>query len=578
MRIHFLHCLRGLLFVLIIPISYINLQAQERQVPFDSIGKVLMIIPTQESLLPLFREFTSFKEILLFQLPDSSFVMEVTSVENNALKRVRVAKSHSEIRNLRAAITDIIKEKSHERQVPFDSAGKFLVITPSLESLSPLFREYAPFKEILLFQLYDSTFVLEVSSVDNGILKRIRLPKSQLEIRALRVSISDIIREKSPELSLDQSGKTEYFIYNLIYSLGYYGPAFVRAIGADKKSESDLFTYLAGTATGFFVPYFSTLNSNINKGAGVFAENQDIGITTGFLLYGALAGYHNVSATSHYYDYNYDTYYSPYTSYNSDYRLMVGLSIATGIAGTIVGADLASKYHISEGEASIISSSWFGGNVIALGAGYVTSGLFNIEPTFDQGTAIYLLGASAASIYAGYELAHTQYFTRGDAAMMIIPAWIGATLPISIAAATRTPLGDGRILIATSIGTYILGEYIGWNAVKDKDFSESNGNVTLLGTIGGALIGTVVGAIYSASYYTYNDNGTSIPLFATLGAAGGYFFMLNAYSNDAANEAKTHSFLEWNISPIGLAMTAANSGKFSGKMNIPLFSVSWKLY
>lgn len=449
-----------------------------------------------------------------------------------------------------------------EQQVPFDSAGKILVITPQLTTLIPLFSEYAGFKEILLFQQIDSSFTLEISTTKDGILQRRRISKTRAEIDSLRKNIDQIIKEKSPELGLDQSGRAEFLTYTFLISLAYYGPMLVVATEPNEVSTGSL-VYIVGGAGGFFLPYFITSKSNLSKGASALGiHGSTMGIATGYLLYGAVNGWNDLST--------YGRYNSQTGRYeegdDAKFRTMVGLSVLTGVAGTIAGVAIGNKYNISAGTADVISSSWAGGLGLAFGLDYL-SGLLEKEDTW-QGTSTYLLGASALSIYAGVKLAETQHFTRSDASIMTTPAYIGALVPLSVTAAISSRGVDGKILVGATMATYILGQYIGWHTVKDKDFSESSGIFTSLGTVGGGLIGVGLG-IATKSYRI-------VPLLGVLGATAGYSIMVTSFAEEAAREAKSHSSLRWDISPVGLAMVASGKSSSLGTTTVPLGSLQWK--
>ncbi len=454
---------------------------------------------------------------------------------------------------------------AQEHQVPFDSAGKILVISPQHTTLTPLFSEYAGFKEILLFQQIDSSFFLEISTIKDGVLQRRRISKDQREIDSLRKNVTRIINEKSPELGLDQSGRAEFLTYTFLISLAYYGPMLVVATNPNEVSTGSL-VYLVGGAGGFFLPYFITSKSNLSKGASALGINGSaMGIATGYLLYGAVNGWNDLST--------YGRYNSQTGRYeegdDAKYRTMVGLSVLTGVAGTVAGVAIGNKYNISAGTADVISSSWAGGLGLAFGLDYL-SGLLEKEDTW-QGTSAYLLGASALSIYAGVKLAETQHFTRSDASIMIIPAYIGAFVPLSVTAAISSEGVDGKILVGATMATYILGQYIGWHTVKGKDFSESSGIFTSLGTVGGGLIGVGLG-IATASKSDYRI----VPLLGVLGATAGYSLMISSFMKEADSESKSHSSLRWDISPVGLALIASGGSSNSGTATVPIGSLQWK--
>lgn len=458
-------------------------------------------------------------------------------------------------------VISCISTQAQERQIPFDSAGKILVITPQQTTLLPLFSEYNEFKEILLFKLDDTSFMLEVTSVKDGTLQRRRVTKTRIEIDSLQARINQIINERSPELGLDQSGRAELLTYTFITSLGYYGPMLVLATEPQSVSSGSLI-YLMGGAGGFFIPYFITSKSNVTKGASMLGiSGSVIGISSGYFIYGAIGGWNNLSTSGS---------FNPQTNQyeegdDSKYRTMIGLSVATGVLGTIAGVAIANKYNISDGDAGVISSSWAGGLGLAFGAEYI-SGLLEKDDS-KRGTASLLLGASALSIYAGTQLAQTQHFTRSDASIMVTPAYIAAFIPISLAAVIQPDNFDGKLLVGATMASYILGEYVGWNVVKNKDFSDNSGIFTALGTAGGGLIGIGLGLAIDREY-------RSVPLIGVVGATTGYALMVSAFSDDAAQEAKSHSALQWDISPIGLAMIA--SGKNTGTMSVPIGSVQWK--
>lgn len=461
----------------------------------------------------------------------------------------------------------IVSLEAQEQQVPFDSAGKILVITPLQDSIIPLFSDYVGFKEILLFQLVDSSFVLEISSTKDGILQRKRVSKTREEIDSLRAKITRIITEKSPELVLDQSGRPEFLTYTFIISLAYYGPMLVVATKPNEVSTGSLI-YLMGGAGGFFLPYLITSKSNLTKGASVLGINGSvIGIATGYLLYGSIGGWNDLSTYGHY-----DSQTGMYIGGDdAKYRTMVGLSVVTGIMGTITGVAIGNKYNVSEGDASVITSSWAGGLGLAFGLDYL-SGLLETEKTW-RATSTYLLATSALSIYAGTKLAKTQRFTRSDASIMVTPAYIGAFLPLSISALTNFNSIDGKLVVGATMASYLLGEYIGWGIVQNKDFSDRSGTFTALGTLGGGLIGVGLGLAFLGPDYS---GAKAIPLMGVIGATAGYALMISSFSDEAANEAKTHSSLQWDISPIGLALLATGKSNNSGAISIPIGSVQWK--
>src|SRR3990170_2312686 len=66
-----------------------GLRAQETQVPVDDAGRIQVITAELARRLGMFGEVEAFREARLFQLPDGTFLLEVTSGRGDQLRRDR---------------------------------------------------------------------------------------------------------------------------------------------------------------------------------------------------------------------------------------------------------------------------------------------------------------------------------------------------------------------------------------------------------------------------------------------------------------------------------------------------------
>jgi uncharacterized membrane protein YfcA len=132
---------------------------------------------------------------------------------------------------------------------------------------------------------------------------------------------------------------------------------------------------------------------------------------------------------------------------------------------------------------------------------------------------------------------------------MAIPSYLGAGLAGSI-----LPFVDfsPKATVATLVAGYATGCVIGWNMVRDRDYPGSNATYTILGTIGGALVGGAIGIAIEDSRY--------LSLLLDLGGIAGYAIMVT--SNEAETRAKPRSAfldkvdMDLHVHPEGIAQAA----------------------
>jgi hypothetical protein len=104
--------------------------AQEIQVPVDSTGKILQINSELERELKLFPEFVNFKEAKLYQLPDSSYALEIFYKDKGETARDRRLMSADEVAGFRKHISELIA-RLHP-QSALDQEGRSRLIATNL--------------------------------------------------------------------------------------------------------------------------------------------------------------------------------------------------------------------------------------------------------------------------------------------------------------------------------------------------------------------------------------------------------------------------------------------------------------
>jgi len=82
-----------------------GLRAQEVQVPVDEAGRIQVITAELARRLGLFAEVEGFREARLFQLPDGTFLLEITSGRGNQLQRDRRPLSAADAAAFRSDLT-----------------------------------------------------------------------------------------------------------------------------------------------------------------------------------------------------------------------------------------------------------------------------------------------------------------------------------------------------------------------------------------------------------------------------------------------------------------------------------------
>jgi len=412
-----------------------------------------------------------------------------------------------------------------ERPVPFDSAGRLVVMTPYIAERAALRAPWWPvsgdFTEARLYTVTDSTYVLAVGR-KTGVVERYTI--SAVDRDAIRAIVS--------RLSLDvitaRTDAHNAFVKNqTILGLVAYGPAFAAAIADNGAGATAGYLVVAGGS--FFAA------SEISRRTFVSRAQSDLAFNMG--RNGTLAGWATMYV------------------FNASDRAQAAGAFVGGLTGTALGLSVAR--HMTEADATGTAFGADIGALIGWGTMEAIRGSETCSPTgcsrsLSDRTEVAIILASGI---VGYPLGllyprNARYrVTSGDIQTLYSTALLGAT-------ATGAFLGaksSGRAIAATVTTGGVLGIIAGDRfLVQRYDHSRTDGGRVFLGTVAGGLMGAGVASIFDHD----NPGPHFIAGAAAVGGLAG--IIVTERYLDAPNDAGPPR-LSVTFNPAGLALLAARS-------------------
>lgn len=104
------------------------LQAQEKQVPFDTNGKLRTIDAVLAKKIGYFGEYPEFQQAMLFQQTDSTYLLEIITGKKNATFRTRKAMTAAETELFLAELNERLKQKSPHSVLDQGGRSTLLII------------------------------------------------------------------------------------------------------------------------------------------------------------------------------------------------------------------------------------------------------------------------------------------------------------------------------------------------------------------------------------------------------------------------------------------------------------------
>jgi hypothetical protein len=402
---------------------------------------------------------------------------------------------------------------AQEVQVPLDRDGKVQVITADLERKLRLFTDYQAFREARLFQLADSSFVLEITHEPAGRFTRVRVPLTPAAAQEFRRRVSDGLTTVAPEAVLDQSGRTKLLVWSTLLSLGFYGPAAPIVLDVDDP-QGAVGLYMLSAGAGFFVPFVATRHIPVTEAAAVLST---YGATRG-IIHGTLGAY-------------------LFRNDPSDRAFFAG-GVVGGLTEGIIGFAVANAGRLSSGSAELTGV----GSDVGLGTGFAVSHLAGfLDSSYDPATGIFheerraatvaiALSSAAGGAALGYALSRTEPYTRGDAFLFRNAGILGAHVGLAVADALN-PNGDrDKLYSGLALTGGALGLIAGQRLVRGRDFTTAQGTFGTLGQVAGGLVGLGLGYLVSSEN---GDNSTILLAGSALGAGVGYAVMYSSFAKQA---------------------------------------------
>lgn len=453
------------------------------------------------------------------------------------------------------AIFSFYVSYAQETQTWIDKDGKIFEIDSELEGKLRLFPDYQEFESAKLFQLTDSTFILEINYKIDNRTNRVRKPLTAEETSAFREKVTLLINERAQYININHEGRAEFLIGTTLLGFGFWGWAIPYSMEIEDP-RSNVAMYLLTSAASFFVPYWITENKPVTEAAARLSiYGGASGILHGLLLYHGL----NKEPRSNYH-YNGDYYY--YEENNDD----LAYAAVTSILETIGGYWIASSSNMTAGKAEVLTSM----ATMGFGYGIGFSGMAE-ELNSDGDWRLISLASIGAGYLAGNIIANSQNYTRGDAYALSTTGYLGAITPLALLVIGECE--DGKVYSAIGIAGATAGLFLGDHLVTGKDFTTAQGVYMSLGSFAGALLGGGFGLLFSPN----TEGGAKIFLTSVVaGANAGFFILYNKFKDKATIPTNSTSNLKFDFNPAAAALQFADPSFASMPVHIPCISLSYR--
>jgi hypothetical protein len=415
-----------------------------------------------------------------------------------------------------------------EVQVALEPTGRLFEVDASLAQRTGLFvNEYPGFRGARLFQTGDSTFVLEITTVREGVTSRQRVPMTPAEVDVLRRDIAQRIASASPERMLDQEGRARLVGGYTALGFGFYGWA--APVAFDLEDDAAVGLYLLVGGASFFVPYAATNRAVVTQ------------TDTDFSLYGATRGIvHGLMLRD---------------AFDGDHTA-VSDQVAVGIAALASAVEGTTFYAWSRG--AVLDD----GAVSSMGmlSDFGMLSAYGLAAVIDQeedrsARAIAGLTGAGAGLFTGKALADPEV-TRGDGGIQRTAMWVGAYIGGSLGNLAVGEGGGANPTILGAIAGGAGGILAGPALVRGRDFSIFQTRLVALGTIAGGLMGFGT-ALFGDTY----DDGTAF-VTSAFGAAIGFAATYGSQRGRAIEVSglerreRTADRLTFEVSPLAIAESA----------------------
>jgi hypothetical protein len=402
--------MKSLLILALFVFFSLSANAQESQVSFDLNGKILTLTSDINSKINLITDYPTFKEAILYILPDSSYSLEIFYFTEGKLTRQRKQLTNNEGNELRAKATEMLTDKSPRSLLNQDGRSYLLTGNTVMGLL------YYGWAVPVIFDMEDEIAyaVYCLTAAASYIVPSALTTNSDVSLASAHLSLyggaSGIIHGM---LLSDLLGIDDY--------QGLLGVSIVTSIAEN------------------IAMYKIAQNSNMETGKADVLINY---ATLGGLYGLALDGVVNESL---------------------DGSLWALPPLLGTVGGYILGNYVANTQHYSQGDATISFIP------TALSAYLTTSVLLVADAEFSIETfCLTNMLAGAVGTYIGNELVKGKEFTESHGNYTILATMAGALIGSGLGALMFSDSDNLRYLpIVSSLGG-ILGFYIAYSAYQEE--------------------------------------------------------------------------------------------------------------
>jgi len=401
---------------------------------------------------------------------------------------------------------------AQEQRVPLTSDGSLFVLTSEIEDELDLFPGVDGFQQAQLYNVSATEYELVIEYAENGRTLRERRSLTEQEVSDLRSRVSAALSATNFRMTRDDEGRYGLLAATTVLSLAE-GALIGNAIGLEGDGVGTL--TLIGGATGFFAPLILSRNRGATESE---ADMVFYGGTQGFL--------HGVQL-----------YYLIGGDEAEGERGLSALVALGGLTESIAGYVIAREKNWTGGHAEMTSFSGYAGNAIGLGTAIAIGG--------DESNARLISGLSLTGSllggYVGHRLGRTNQYTQGDARIYSLSGLTFANLTGSLYAVSSSSSSNANVAAGLVTASGVAGLLVGRTLVRQKRFSKTEGNITVLGSIAGSLFGAGIGVTSDAS-------GDATALLQATGALAGAAITYGIFSGDARRRAMRTSGVDLDVS------------------------------
>jgi hypothetical protein len=370
-----------------------------------------------------------------------------------------------------AAAGSVARAQIIETPVPFDSARRVVVMTPTLaERLhlsSPPWPVAGEYRDARLYSMSNGGFVL-VASLPTGALQRYELTDAQR--RALASAIDDAILVSGRPNALgsepSEPAGNSYARHITVLGALLYAPL-AASLFVDEESTGAAAgaAYVLTAGSAFFVSYAAAQSHQFTRAQGDLSAN--LGVAAGAAAMGI--GWA--------------------TTGNADKGVRAA-SLGSAIVGTIAGAGLARHMTDAEAHAATVGIEGTAASVWAISAGAGATGRGMAGIVAASAPIGYVLGV-------GYPRVASYTVTAGDLNAMqtagLVGGMVGAAVVNSGPHPSRRQLGVA--VGAAYVGGLLVGDL---TMARPFDLTTSDANLVTVGAFAGGIIGLVVPLVASS--------------------------------------------------------------------------------